>query len=350
MPRVSGTRAQLRICASATAGGYVADLAWSSDGRSIAVADDAGVVSVGVVAIDDGSLLPVCEHPGGALCVAWSPGSVLASGGRDGAVALDGGAIALQAPELAEPPRHAGAPWIERLAWRPDGRLLAAAVGRRVVLWSPEGVCEDVSEPLPATVTCLAWHPKGVLCAAGSYGGVRLLRGKGARAVQSLEWTGSVLEVAFSPDGRRLAHGNQDASVHFWDLRRGGELEMAGYATKVRELAWSPDGRWLATGGGEGVTLWDFHRPGGPAGSRPLQLSHDERIVALAFQPGGELLAAADRGGTVRVWRPGHDDLPVGGTALSEAATVLAWSPDGTHLAVGGARGSLLVVSVETGS
>jgi len=346
MPRVSGTRARARVLTTADAGGWVAELAWAPGGASLAAATDTGEV----VALDvaTGGSLPVTDHAGGALCVAWAPGSVLASGGRDGVIALDG-VPARRADGGAGTAgrRGPGAPWVERLSWRPDGRLLAAAVGRRVELWTPEGVCVEVSEPFPATVACLGWHPKGTLCAAGSYGGVRLLRASGARVAQRLDWTGSVLELAFSPDGRRLAHGNQDASVHFWDLRRSDELEMSGYATKVRELAWSPDGRWLATGGGEEVTLWDFHRAGGPAGSRPLQLDHDERVSALAFQPGGDVLAAGDRGGTVALWRPGADDLPVGRAALGEPVATLAWSPHGRRLAAGGTGGAVVVLDVD---
>jgi WD40 repeat protein len=330
---VSGARAQAQIAATAQAAGYVAALAWAPDGRAVAWADDEG--AVGVLEPEAGAVERVAEHAGGALAVAWGAGG-LASGGRDGRLVLDGSGHAV------------GPAWIERVAWRPDGALLAVATGRRVQFWTPAGECRDVSEALPATVACLGWHPKGVVCAAGSYGGVRLIRANGGRVGQHLRWTGSVLELAFSPDGRRLAHGNQDASVHFWDLRRSSELEMHGYATKVRELAWSADGRWLATGGGTSITCWDFHRAGGPAGSRPVELErHDERLVALAFQPGGELLASAARDGLVLLWRVGADDLPVGGSALSEPLSALAWAPDGRRLAVGGAAGSLAVVDVE---
>jgi WD40 repeat protein len=222
--------------------------------------------------------------------------------------------------------------------------------GRRGQFWTRDGRCRDVSEELPATAACLDWHPKGVVCAVGAYGGVRLLRANGAVVAQHLRWTGSVLELAFSPDGRRLAHGNQDASVHFWDLRRGTELEMTGYTTKVRELAWSPDGRWLATGGADAVTAWDFHRPGGPAGSRPVELErHTDRVVALAFQPGGSLLASAGRDGLVLLWAVGEDDLPVGGTAVDDVVSALAWSPDGRRLAVGAAAGGVTVLDVALG-
>jgi len=333
VPRVSGARAEARIAVAHEAGGWVAALAWAPDGEAVAWADDEG--TVGVLRVDGGHAEAVGEHPGGALALDWGAGG-LASGGRDGRLVLGGVA------------HEAGPAWVEHLAWRPDGGLLAVAAGRHVQFWTPEGACRDVSEALPATVACLGWHPKGVACAAGTYGGVRLIRANGGRVARHLRWTGSVLELAFSPDGRRLAHGNQDASVHFWDLRKGSELEMHGYATKVRELAWSADGRWLATGGGATATCWDFHRAGGPAGSRPVELArHHERLTALAFQPGGELLATAARDGLVLLWRVGTDDLPVGGVGLSEPVSALAWSSDGARLAAGGAEGALAVVEVE---
>jgi WD40 repeat protein len=275
------------------------------------------------------------RHDGGALTVAWAPATVMASGGRDGRVVVGGR------------DGDAGGPWVERVAWRPDGGLLAAAVGRRLQLWSIAGECVGVTTDLPATVASIAWHPRGIVCAAATYGGVRLVRANGAAVVDHLSWTGSVLELAFSPDGRRLAHGNQDASVHFWDLKRGGELEMTGYETKVRELAWTGDGRYLLTGGGATITAWDFHRAGGPAGSRPLELeTHEDRVTALAGQPRGDLVASGGRDGRLLVWRPGSDDLPLAGTALDGAVSALRWSPDGRRLAAGADGGEVVVLDV----
>jgi WD40 repeat protein len=334
MPRVSGAQARATIARAATVDGYVAALAWAPDSASLAVADDAGGITV--LGVRDESRQQVAVHDGGALTADWAPSGVLATGGRDGRIALDGRGL------------DTGRDWVERIVWRPDGGLLAAAVGRRAQFWTPDGLCRDVSEELPATITCLAWDPKGIVCGAGTYGGVRLIRANGGATARHLRWTGSVLELAFSPDGRRLAHGNQDASVHFWDLRRDRELEMTGYATKVRELAWSPDGRWLATGGDATITVWDFHRSGGPAGSRPLELErHTERLVALAFQPGGALLASAARDGLILLWAVGDDDLPLGGTALEDPVSALAWSPDGRLLAAGGADGSVAVLDID---
>lgn len=324
-----------RVRVVVEAGAYIAGLAWAPDGERVAYAADDGAVGVVDVA---GTVERVAAHDGGALAVGWSMRGDLASAGRDGRVVIGGRAVV------------AGRGWVERIAWRPDGGLLAAAQGRRVSFWAPDGTAAALTDELPATVSCLGWHPKGVTLAAGTYGGVRLIRANGARIERTLAWRGSILELAISPDGRRLAHGNQDASVHFWDLRRQTELEMAGYATKVRELAWSPDGRWLATGGGDSIVCWDFHRPGGPAGSRPLELvEHEERVTSLAFQPGGRLLASTGRDGLLLLWRPGSGTAaPHGGTVADGVELVTsAWSSDGRRLAAGGADGTLIVVDVE---
>ncbi len=327
MSRLATTAASLTVQTAAELGSHVSSLAWAPDGEKVAYALDDGTVGT----LDQtGAARTVAEHPGGALAVDWSPAGPLASGGRDGTITING-------------TRHTlGSAWVERVAWRPDGKLLAAAHGRTLHFWDPEGISAKQSEDLPATISCLQWHPRGVLCAAGTYGGARLIRASDAKVTDHLEWKGSILELAFSFDGKRLAHGNQDASVHFWDLSKRKELEMWGYATKVRELAWSPSGRWLATGGGHAVTCWDFHRRRGPAGSKPVELEHHtDRVTALQFRPDTGLLASGSRDGMVLLWKPDNTTDVVGGSAAPGPISTLRWSPNGARLAVGTADGTL---------
>jgi WD40 repeat protein len=312
--------------------GYVEALCWFPDSNRLAVAGaDGSVVSVQP---ELASIESLHHHDGGTLSLDISTGGLVASGGCDGRIMLDGKVVAV--PE--------GRDWVCALQWRPDGQRLAAARGTKVLLSSTDGELLAESNYFPSTVTTIEWSPRGVEIAAGSYGGVRILRGKDLADGEQLEWKGSVLKTVYSPDGKRLSHGNQDSSVHFWDLRSRAELEMSGYETKVRELAWSSDGRFLATGGGRAAVIWDFAGKG-PRGSRPTELpGGGGYITDMSFRPNSHTLATSDESGRVSIW-----DLS-GGTGqlhLDDLASCVAWSPDGGLLAAGDAAGAIYVLAAE---
>ncbi len=163
--------------------------------------------------------------------------------------------------------------------------------------------------------------------------------------MRSLEWKGSALALSWSPDGRHIAVGDQDGTVHFRTLGLERDLQMSGYPTKVRELAWDPGSRWLATGGSPVVTVWDTSGRG-PEGSRPLQLEgHDGFLGALAWQRQRPCLASGCRGGRVTIWNPTDSCRPVSSLEMGAAIRTLAWSPDDRMLAIGAGDGSVVLAA-----
>jgi WD40 repeat protein len=70
--------------------------------------------------------------------------------------------------------------------------------------------------------------------------------------------SGAVLSVAFSPDGKTVATGNQGGTVKLWSTATRQEiLVLKGHSGRVHAVAFSPDGSLLASGSEDTtVKLW----------------------------------------------------------------------------------------------
>jgi hypothetical protein len=75
--------------------------------------------------------------------------------------------------------------------------------------------------------------------------------------------TNTVLRLAYSPDGRRLASGSADRTVKVWDLGTGQEvLSLKGHTHLIWATAFSPDGRQLASASEDHtVRVWSAEEP-----------------------------------------------------------------------------------------
>lgn len=322
---------------------HVIDLAWSMDGAWLAAASVSGPLTVWQAR--SGALhRTLSGHGFGTMSIAWRPDAfVLASAGQDGAVRLWDGASGQCRAELA-----GGAAWVNHVRWcpSPGGKRpprLAAAAGRAVRFWSADGQLEREYANHPGTVEDIQWHKRRNELAIAAYGVLILCNPDHPDDLRIFRWQGASLVVAWSPDGRYVATGDQDSTVHFWITATGEDLQMWGYPTKVRQLAWDVNSRYLATGGGADVTIWDCSGEG-PADSQPVQLiAHVAPLSTLAYQARGALLASADEEGLVALWAPDQSLLPLYMVQLDAAVSRLAWAPDDRRLAIGCADGGVRV-------
>jgi WD40 repeat protein len=117
---------------------------------------------------------------------------------------------------------------------------------------------------------------------------------------------------AFDPGGTRLAVGCSDPDLEFGfvkvlDVATGRELlRLTGHTARVNSVAFSPDGRRLASGSlDRTIKLWDTSH-----GDEVLTLSgHTQGVLRVAFSRDGNLLASGSNDRTVRIWdgRPLHE-------------------------------------------
>src|SRR5262249_12419844 len=123
----------------------------------------------------------------------------------------------------------------------------------------------------------------------------------------------TVNQLAFSPDGGRLASAGRDRVGFLWDVATGTPLAtLDGHRGAVRAVAFSPDGRTVATRGtGKRILVYDAPPPGGKLTEfreRIVLEGHRGAVACLAFSPDGRLLASGSDaatktgGGEVKVW------------------------------------------------
>lgn len=325
-------------------GDYIIDLGWSPDASKLAAVTVEGSVFLIDNHGDSAFFKLLGQHAGGANALSWrADGSEFATAGHDGLVKIWDGKSGEQLGEL-----DAGDPWVAKVAYAPRRSVLATAAGRHLNLWNEQREAFYDSSDHASTIADLAWNPDGSGLAVAAYNGITLhVPGKQSQP-RNYTWKGSSLVLAWSPDAKYMATGEQDSTVHFWHVKSGEDAQMWGFPTKVLELSWDSSGRWLATGGGASICLWDCSGKG-PAGKKPRQYEgHLNKLTQLAFQPDGNLLASADADGFLFVWDPIKHDNVIGGLSLAAPASCLRWCKGG-KLAVGQRDGNVVLFEIQAG-
>lgn len=341
----------------ATQKGGVWSTIFSPDGRWLAIGsklDDTFAVwdltraDTGPVLVNDpqpaaaGSGPPI--HRDGGVPVAFSPDStMLATGSLSGVIRL------WRPGDLTTPvgSLHGHQGGMLALAFYDNGKHLASSGEDATIrLWNLEepSATPVVLESGPSPANSLDFDAGDQILVASSISDIRLWQVDEPEIPAIVMASGNFFQVAFSPDGKRLASGGSGADYfRLWDMEPSGRpLVLTGHRGSVLSLAFTPDGQGLASGGGTGdetIRLWRWDELGAP----PRLLGRQNGDVnSLNFSADGKrLLSASSNGNSIQLWElgqstPTRTSLPMPGSL--EPWTAL-FSPDGKTLAASGVDG-----------
>jgi len=84
--------------------------------------------------------------------------------------------------------------------------------------------------------------------------------------------TGSVLSVAYSPDGRHIISGSLDNTIQIWNAETSSVVgrPLEGHTGSVWSVAYSPDG-WYIISGSSDKTIQLWNAKTGSAVRNPLE-------------------------------------------------------------------------------
>jgi len=336
--------------------GYIIEIAFSPDGKTLATAETDPRVGLW----DAETLKEIRRfqgNPRDVRAVAFSPdGRTLFSGGGDGSVRYFDPRSPLS-PEVLPIPV-----WSPAFTFAPDSQQFIALDSRNgaAELWRiPPGRQIERSEHLSFLGTnnlAVAWSPDGRLLAIGDRAGnLRVWDYERRRVITNFANPGfEAVVVRFFGGGRTLMCGLVNSSgrrdARYWDTRTWREIQQPPDSIRPNGKwpAVSADNRILAVLYGDGtVAWWDIR-------SRK-RLAQFERHFAgnegyLAFSPVGPLLAGSANDGSTTIWDSATGGIVTTMRANFRAVWGVAFSPDGQRLLSGGEDPKDVVRLLDLGS
>lgn len=240
---------------------------------------------------------------------------------------------------------------LHRLAFGPDGRWLIT-VGRENdsfvqsspgewTLWDLATDREVESRSVPGA-NVVAVNPAGTMIAVGSVAPPTVTLWKVAaegppRPAQQAHGRlgvvdGALMDIAFSPDGRRLVTISNlpGGAAELWDVETGTRIGVSRFpSAEPQTLGVHPDGRQVGIGCHDGsIRLWDLQ-----TGEMNCETpGHNRAVYGVSYSRDGRRMITCGWDKTVRIWDRVSDRMRIlhGHESFVRA---IAISPDGTQIA-----------------
>lgn len=269
---------------------------------------------------------------------------------------------------------HYAQPYVRNVYFSPDGQLLLSRnIEGEVVVWDAV-TGEFLDRPFGGGVIALSPDRRTLASGGGGagWGSIHfydmttrehlrtiadektaerndLLRLRIGSSVSGRGIYGEVRSLSFSPDGRTLASGLSDGTLRIWDANTDELLQtFMGHASGVENVAFHPDGKTLASSGRLDGTLRIYDANTGEL--LHTLTGHTGWIRNFSFSPDGKTLASASHDGTLRIWDANTGEHLYTLTGHTGAVYSVSFHPNGRTIASVSEDATLRIWDATTGA
>ncbi len=244
---------------------------------------------------------------------------------------------------------------ISHLAFSSQGLLAIGCRGVDIWDFSSETVPDDSRVAFGgAYMAALAFSPDGRHIAVGQEHGTAIFDIATATKIQEHRLDGEADVLAWSPDGRYLAICSEYGQYHVWMPETGEVIQERHFELPPLFLLWLSDEHLVANPFtlSPPCSMWQVQLWKAMQTEVEHLIDDGERrcddYTCAAMSPNSTTLALGTTDGFVQLWQAASGAAPQQGIVLSfhmNTVQGLAWSPDGTRLASGAADGHVAVWS-----
>ncbi|PSB47423.1 hypothetical protein C7B80_09550 [Cyanosarcina cf. burmensis CCALA 770] len=225
--------------------------------------------------------------------------------------------------------------WVQAIAFCPDRELIGSvSTDQTLRLWNiSTGQCLRTWQGHSERIHSVAFSPQGHAIASSSDDRTVKLwdisTGECIRTMQGhTDW---VFSVTFSPQGHILVSGGRDRTIRCWDVNTGRIVQtLQGHTDCIRTVAFCPDGQTFASGCDDRtVKIWDVST------GKCCQTLHGHTgwVLSVCYSPDGQILASSSSDRTIRLWRAVTGECIKVLSGHTGAIQSTTFSPDGNTLA-----------------
>lgn len=254
-------------------------------------------------------LCPPMKHSGGVFTAEFSPdGKRVVTTSEDRTARLWDG---LTGQPLGEVMRHYT--MVSKASFSPDGSRVATVAGKEVGIWDGHTGLPVTKDPIrhEHSVDVVVFSPdsrflataEGAQVTRPTYNNRRHARiwdaFTGKAVGKPMEHDDGIKNLAFSPDGQRLATASWDQTARVWTAATGEPVgEPMRHQSAVQTACFSPDGKKVVTGCALGkVQVWEAE-----TGKATGTVIEQQDVGVIRYSPNGKIILTASGDGHSGRW------------------------------------------------